>query len=97
MDQCRFRNGSFGDRLRECGTKGNIINISRQAIINDDLGAFNGLAVALGRAGRRTIESYVYALLAIGFLLSSEIGRLLSHILNTTTQAMDVGALTPPL
>ena len=26
-----------------------------------------------------------------------EIGRLLSHILNVTTQAMDVGALTPPL
>lgn len=46
-------------------TKGNIINISRQAIINDDLGAFIGLAVALGRAGRRTIEAYVYALLAM--------------------------------
>ncbi|MGN6159556.1 MAG: NADH-quinone oxidoreductase subunit D [Devosia sp.] len=30
-------------------------------------------------------------------VLYAEIGRLLSHILNTTTQAMDVGALTPPL
>src|SRR3569623_927442 len=30
-------------------------------------------------------------------VLYSEIGRLLSHILNTTTQAKDVGALTPPL
>jgi NADH-quinone oxidoreductase subunit D len=30
-------------------------------------------------------------------VLYSEIGRLLSHILNTTTQALDVGALTPPL
>ena len=30
-------------------------------------------------------------------VLFSEIGRLLSHILNVTTQAMDVGALTPPL
>ena len=30
-------------------------------------------------------------------VLFSEIGRLLSHILNLTTQAMDVGALTPPL
>ncbi len=30
-------------------------------------------------------------------VLYSEIGRLLSHILNLTTQAMDVGALTPPL
>jgi len=30
-------------------------------------------------------------------VLYCEIGRLLSHILNTTTQALDVGALTPPL
>ncbi len=30
-------------------------------------------------------------------VLYSEIGRILSHILNLTTQAMDVGALTPPL
>ncbi|PHS38061.1 MAG: NADH-quinone oxidoreductase subunit D [Robiginitomaculum sp.] len=27
----------------------------------------------------------------------SEVGRILSHILNVTTQAMDVGALTPPV
>ena len=30
-------------------------------------------------------------------VLYCEIGRLLSHLLNVTTQAMDVGALTPPL
>ena len=30
-------------------------------------------------------------------VLYSEIGRHLSHILNVTTQAMDVGALTPPV
>jgi NADH-quinone oxidoreductase subunit D len=30
-------------------------------------------------------------------VLYDEIGRLLSHLLNVTTQAMDVGALTPPL
>ena len=30
-------------------------------------------------------------------VLYSEIGRLLSHLLNVTTQAIDVGALTPPL
>ena len=28
-------------------------------------------------------------------VLYSEIGRILSHLLNVTTQAMDVGALTP--
>ena len=30
-------------------------------------------------------------------VLFCEIGRLLSHLLNVTTQAMDIGALTPPL
>jgi len=30
-------------------------------------------------------------------VLFCEIGRILSHLLNITTQAMDVGALTPPL
>ncbi len=30
-------------------------------------------------------------------VLYSEIGRLLAHLMNVTTQAMDVGALTPPL
>ncbi|GAA6162776.1 NADH-quinone oxidoreductase subunit D [Pelagimonas sp. KU-00592-HH] len=30
-------------------------------------------------------------------VLWSEIGRVLNHLLNITTQAMDVGALTPPL
>jgi NADH-quinone oxidoreductase subunit D len=30
-------------------------------------------------------------------VLYSEIGRILNHILNITTQALDVGALTPPL
>jgi len=30
-------------------------------------------------------------------VLYAEIGRLLSHMLNVTTQALDVGALTPPL
>ena len=30
-------------------------------------------------------------------VLYAEIGRLLSHLMNVTTQAMDIGALTPPL
>lgn len=46
-------------------TKGNIINLSRTAIINDDLGAFVGLAGMLGRAAGRTVEADVYALLAL--------------------------------
>ena len=46
-------------------TKGNIINLSRRAIIDDDLGVFVGLANMLGRAAARTVEADVYALLAL--------------------------------
>lgn len=49
----------------QVGTKGNIINLSRQAIVNDDLGAFVGLAAILGRAASRTVEADVFALLAL--------------------------------
>jgi hypothetical protein len=42
-------------------TRGNILTLTRQAIINDDLGAFVGLANARGRAAARTIENAVYA------------------------------------
>lgn len=62
-----YQNKSIPDGEKEsitASTKGNIINISRQTIINDDLGAFVGLANMLGRAARRTVEADVYALLA---------------------------------
>lgn len=44
-------------------TKGNMINVSRQMIINDDLAAFTRLAGMLGRAAARSIENDVYAAL----------------------------------
>lgn len=45
-------------------TRGNIINLTRKVMVDDDLGAFVGLMFAMGRAGKRTIEQMVYALLA---------------------------------
>jgi ATP-dependent protease ClpP protease subunit len=61
-----FTNKSIPDGEKSsiaAGTKGYIINLSRQAIVNDDLGAFMGLAASLGRAARRTVEADVYAAL----------------------------------
>lgn len=63
-----FKNKTIPDGEKAsitASTKGNIINLSRQAVINDDLGAFVGLANAIGRAAKRTIEADVYALLAL--------------------------------
>ena len=61
-----FRNKPIPDLAKEkikASTKGNIINLSRQAIVNDDMEIFSGLAVDLGRAAKLTIEIDVYALL----------------------------------
>lgn len=63
-----YKNKSIPDGEKAsitAGTKGNIINISREAIINDDMGAFTGLASNLGRAAKRTVEADVYATLAL--------------------------------
>jgi ATP-dependent protease ClpP protease subunit len=45
-------------------TKGNLIAVTRETIINDDLGALTNQATMLGRAAARTVEAAVYALLA---------------------------------
>ncbi len=63
-----FVNKSIPDGEKQAlkaGTKGNIIAISRQTIVNDDMGAFSSLAVDLGRAAALTIEIDVFALLAL--------------------------------
>lgn len=72
-----FTNKSIPDGEKgtiTASTKGNIINLSRQAIINDDLGAFVGLAGMLGRAAGRTVEADVYALLALNAGLGPTMG-----------------------
>ena len=61
-----FKNKPIPDGAKQtiqAGTKGNIINLSRQAIINDDMGVFSDLATELGRAAKLTIEIDFYALL----------------------------------
>lgn len=62
-----YRNKKITDADYEkvnIGTKGNIINVSRKMIINDDLSAFTRLSAMLGRAAARSIENDVYAYLA---------------------------------
>lgn len=43
---------------------GKMFGLSREAIINDDMGALTQTAVELGKASMRTLENAVYALLA---------------------------------
>lgn len=63
-----FQNKPISDAEKEviqASTYGNIISLSRQSLISDDLGAFNRLATMLGRAARLSIEVDVYGLFAL--------------------------------
>lgn len=63
-----FKNKPIPDGAKEsisAKTKGNIIALSRQAIINDDMDVFSGLAMDLGRAAKLSIEIAFYRLLAL--------------------------------
>lgn len=62
-----FKNTTIPDGRREkiqASTKGNIISLTRQAIINDDMGSFVGLAMRFGRAAGLTIEALAYSTLS---------------------------------
>jgi len=50
----------------QAGTKGKAIALTRQMIVNDDLGGFNRRASLMGRAAARSVNSDVYTLLTSG-------------------------------
>lgn len=61
-----FTNKAIPDGEKQsltAATKGNIITLTRQAIINDDLSAFSSMATDLGMAAALTIESDAYGVL----------------------------------
>lgn len=63
-----YQDGTFSDAEKESITgksKGRILNLSREMIINDDMGVFVSVAQKLGQAAGRTLEKDVYALLAL--------------------------------
>lgn len=67
LESGEFTNKSLADATKEvqqAKTYGNILALSRQAIINDDMGVFNGVAMTLGRSAALSIELGVFALLA---------------------------------
>jgi hypothetical protein len=72
-----FKNKAVSDAVKESvtgKTKGNIISLTRQAIVNDDMGIFNQISAQAGRAAALTIESDVYALLALNGGLGPAMG-----------------------
>ena len=57
--------GTVGDRGETVtlATYGKLFSITRQAVINDDLGAFTRIPMKMGRAAIRTVGDLVYAIL----------------------------------
>lgn len=72
LENQEFTHGSFGEEREQiqAATKGKLINLSRQMIINDDLGAFLRIAQMMGRAAQRTIGNDVYNVLFNNPLMS---------------------------
>jgi len=62
-----YQDGQFSDAEKEiiqATSKGRILNLSREMIINDDMGVFVTVAGKLGQAAARTLEKKPYAVLA---------------------------------
>jgi ATP-dependent protease ClpP protease subunit len=60
-----YKHATMGDRAEsiQLATYGRLFGISRQAIINDDVGAFSRIPQKMGRAAKRTVGNLVYAVL----------------------------------
>lgn len=72
-----FKNKAIPDGARtdiSTETRGNIIALTREAIINDDMGALANQAATFGRLAGRSIEVDVYALLALNSGLGPTMG-----------------------
>lgn len=67
-----YQYGTMGDHGETAvlATYGKRLNISRQAIVNDDLSAFTLIPQRMGRAARRTVGDMVYAILTGNPLMS---------------------------
>lgn len=92
-----FKNKTIPDGEKQsitATTKGNVINLSREAIINDDLGAFVGLANMLGAAAGRTVEADVYTTLALNSGLGPTMsdGNPMFHARSATGTNIGTGA-----
>lgn len=60
--------GTFGEEAENITavTKGKGLKLTRQMIVNDDLGGFNRRAMMMGRAAARSVNTDVYTLLTSG-------------------------------
>jgi ATP-dependent protease ClpP protease subunit/phage major head subunit gpT-like protein len=65
IEGAEYKSATMSDRGEtiQLATYGKLFPISRQAIINDDIGAFSRVPQKMGRAAKRTVGNLVYAIL----------------------------------
>lgn len=93
-----FKYGTMADGKETYGvvTYGRIVSLTRQAIINDDLRAFDRLVTAFGTAARRLENRLVYAQLTANAALSDGVALFHSTHANLSTgggSALALGTL----
>jgi len=79
LEADEYTSGSFGEEkeMIQAKTKGKLISLTRQMIINDDLNGFMRIASLLGRAAARTVGNDVYSVLLSNPVMSD--GSALFH------------------
>lgn len=92
QEGAEYKYATIGDRQEKISlaTYGELLSISRQAIINDDLSAFTRVPQMMGRAAIRTVGDLVYALLGSSHKMSD--GKALFHA--DHNNLMDAAALS---
>ena len=70
-----YTSGTFSEEREQitAATKGKMISLNRQMIINDDLGGFNSIAQMMGRAAARTVGNDVYSVINTNAAMSDTV------------------------
>lgn len=92
-----YQDGTFSDAEKETITgqsKGRILNLSREMILNDDMGVFTTAAQKLGQAAGRTLEKDVYAVLTSNPTLTDGIALFHASHNNLAASGAVVGSQT---
>ena len=92
-DKASYTYGSFSD-LKETiqlATYGKIFQISRQALINDNLDGLGRIPAAMGRAAARTVGALPYAILEANAAMNQDSNPLFDPV-NHTNDNDDAGA-----
>lgn len=88
-----YRYGSFtdGGETITLATYGKLFAISRQAIINDDMGAFSRIPSAMGRAASRVVGDLAYGVITSNPLMSDGIALFAGTAIGTQHGNLNIG------